>query len=163
MLFVPEGDQGARHLVRVSSGTDNQGNGFMLDKYMTTSFPAGPVLMETSAQLASRGLLLDLAWHRRDENVEADDLTNGKFDRFDPDKRIVVEYSDLKFKLLDAMMTRGTELYKTIKEKKEERRTQEAASRGEGKGSGVPKRGFKQRKLRLKAPWNAEYNRDQIF
>ena len=40
---------------------------------------------------------------------------------------------------------------------------QEAASKGEGKGSGAPKRGFKQRKLRLKAPWNAEYNRDQIF
>ena len=44
------------------------------------------VLMELSAQLQSRKILLHTSWIPRDENEEADSLTNGDFHAFSPSR-----------------------------------------------------------------------------
>ena len=44
-------------------------------------------------------------WRPRDTNVEADDLTNQIFDKFNLDKRIQLRWEDLKFPMLDLLIT----------------------------------------------------------
>ena len=65
--------------------TDNLGNSFILDKWMTTSFPSSIILMEVAAQLARLDTTLHLGWAPREQNVEADALTNEEFQCFYPD------------------------------------------------------------------------------
>ena len=89
MLLVPVADYGdglAR--VRFSAGTDNQSNEHLVSKMMTTKLPLGLVCMELAAQLSHRHLDLNLIWRRRTENTEADDLTNQRFEAFDPAQRV---------------------------------------------------------------------------
>lgn len=45
-------------------------------------------------------LQLNLVWRPRDENAEADALTNGVFDGFDADDRIAVAYHELPLQLV---------------------------------------------------------------
>ena len=89
VLFVPACDHGDG-LARVpfSAGTDNQGNDFLVRKWLTTKFPLCLVAMELATQLTVRHLDLTLAWRRRDTNTEADALTNGQFGGFDPARRL---------------------------------------------------------------------------
>ena len=68
--------------IEFSVGTDNQSNAQLTRKWITTKLPLALVAMELAAQLAKRNLELDLKWRRRDLNVEADALTNGKFEGF---------------------------------------------------------------------------------
>ncbi len=55
---------------------------------LTTKLPLGLVCMELAAQLSHRHLDLNLVWRRREENTEADDLTNQRFGAFDPARRV---------------------------------------------------------------------------
>ena len=71
-----------------SVGTDNQGNEQLVVKWLTAKMPLALVAMELAAQLARRNRTLDLRWRRRDANVEADALTEGRFDGFDPALRV---------------------------------------------------------------------------
>ena len=45
--------------------------------------------MELTSQLEARNTSLSLQWRRRDRNQEADDLTNGLFDKFNPARKVV--------------------------------------------------------------------------
>jgi len=108
MLFLPQGRSGPGFgAVGFSAGTDNQGNEFIINKLQTTKFPLCAVLMETAAQLHAKNLNMNLCWRRRDDNQEADDLTNLKFDAFDPERRIPVDVPTLPFIMLNELMDRG--------------------------------------------------------
>ena len=74
---------------------------------MSTKFPLCIVLMELSSQLAERGLHLGLGWLPREAIRPADALTNSDLSEFFPEKRIEVQWTDLKFKVLDRLMVRG--------------------------------------------------------
>ena len=63
-----------------SSGTDNQGNSYLLDRMMTTKYPLVVVLMELAHQMRRRRLVLRARWLPRLQNEEADALTKGEFD-----------------------------------------------------------------------------------
>ena len=90
-----------------SAGTDNQGNEFIINKLQTTKFPLRAVLMETAAQLHARNLNMNLCRGRRKDNQEADDLTNLKFEAFDPGRRIPVDVPTLPFIMMNELMARG--------------------------------------------------------
>ena len=47
---------------------------------------------------------MQLEWRPRESNVEADDLTNLVFDRFDMAKRIEIAWSELKFPVIELLM-----------------------------------------------------------
>ena len=68
--------------------TDNRGNSFALARLMTTKYPLCLLVMELAANLEARGLLLEAGWAPREWNVEADALTNGNCDGFDPARRV---------------------------------------------------------------------------
>ena len=89
VLFVPAasfGDAVAR--VPITAGTDNQGNEHLVRKMLTTKFPLCLVAMELAAQLSERHLDLRLEWRPREQNTEADSLTNEDFAGFDPARRL---------------------------------------------------------------------------
>ena len=70
---------GARGEVVLQGITDNLGNTFMVSKLMTSKFPLVVILAEVVAQLRTRSMVLNLGWVPRDQNEEADALTNGDF------------------------------------------------------------------------------------
>ena len=71
-----------------------------MDKLSSTKFPLYLVLMELSEQLRVRNLALSVAWRPRDENEEADALTNECFGAFRPELRTHVSWADLRFMVL---------------------------------------------------------------
>jgi hypothetical protein len=140
----------SKKILRVSGGTDNKGNGHLVDKYMTTTYPLNCVLMEVSKECRSSMSSLGLRWRCRDENTEADAITNGDFSLFDATKKVEVSMESLGLDLMNSMLARGLELYHLVKEAKDLRReAHQAAWKGGRKKKG--------RKLRLRAPWDEEF------
>lgn len=98
--------------------TDSLVNSYVLDKYMSTSFPLSVVLMELAVQLQDLQVDLDLQWVPRDQNSLADSLTNLDFESFDKDLRMDLELKDLEFKVLPALMALASEIDEEIIQKK---------------------------------------------
>ena len=84
--------------------TDNQTNAFILDRFMTTAFPASAILMEPASQFQDYDLDLDLQRVPREQKVEADDLTNENINSFSFANRISVDLENLDFKILPKLM-----------------------------------------------------------
>ena len=103
MLFGPSEPTLSGGAIGLTAGGDNQSNGFTLDKLSSTKYPLYLVLMELSAQLRAKNLLLQVAWRPRDENTEADALTNENFEGFDPALRVPVAWKDLQWLVLPAL------------------------------------------------------------
>ena len=64
-------------LLKMVGRTDNKGNSHVVAKLLTTKFPLCAVLMQLTSDLGTRGVDLDLAWIPREENILADELSNG--------------------------------------------------------------------------------------
>ena len=119
--------------------TDNQTNSYVLDRFMSTAFPASVVLMELALQLQDKQLDLDLQWIPRDQNVEADALTNEEFEMFPSENRLEVQMSELQFKILPTLMSLAEDIDQEIIQKKSSK--PQAAHQDPAK------------KLRLTQPW----------
>ena len=105
----------------ITSFTDNQSCGFVVDKLMTTSFPLCLVLIQLCDECERLGVFLDLSWIPREQNVEADALTNGEFHNFDPSNRVEVSQELLGFDLLNELMEFSSKLYLELEAGKKER------------------------------------------
>ena len=101
--------------------TDNQGNQGATRKMMTTRFPLCLILMELCSQLEHMDIELDLAWRRRDENVEADMLTNDDFHLFNKELRIQIDLSTISWKVLPWLTQEAEQVYREIAERKKTR------------------------------------------
>ena len=84
--------------------TDNSHNTSALAKLVSPKFPLIVIMTEMAAQLQAREAELDLQWIPRNQNEEADGLTNEDFSQFDPSRRIMVEIERLKFLILPKMI-----------------------------------------------------------
>jgi hypothetical protein len=92
MVFGPGSDwAGCKGTVVIPGLTDNRANQFVIDKFMTTKFPMSIFLMEMAVQLDSINAVLHLQWVPREQNVEADALTNACFSDFDCSKRVHID------------------------------------------------------------------------
>ena len=76
------------------------------------------ILTELAAQMRERRLELDLQWIPRNQNEEADAITNGKTNLFDPARRVAVEVSGLRFLVLDQMIEVADHLYGQVRERR---------------------------------------------
>jgi hypothetical protein len=81
---------------------------------MSSKFPLVVVLSELSALLRSRGMALDLEWAPRDQNEEADALTNEDYSAFDPAKRISVMVEDINWLVLPYMLGVAGDIYEAV-------------------------------------------------
>merc|ERR1712102_11877 len=82
MVFGDAWSKAASGGITITGATDNQGNSQVLGRLMTSKFPMVVVLAELAAQLKKTSLKLDLQWVPRDQNEEADALTNRDFSSF---------------------------------------------------------------------------------
>ena len=111
---------------------------------MSSKFPLVVILGELAAQLKARGMVLDLEWAPRDQNEEADALTNRDFSAFSPALRIDVKIEDLKWLVLDDLLKSADQLYQEVRAMREKSATP-------GQASAPP--ALKRASLRQRDPW----------
>lgn len=87
----------------LAAGTDNRSNECLSVKLSTTKWPLMLLNMQLSFSLSRSRLQLSLKWRPREENVEADNLTNGKFDDFDQQLRIPLKLRDLDLTVVNKL------------------------------------------------------------
>ena len=96
--------------VQVSGFTDSQVATSVINKASSSKFPLCVMGMELAAQLEARGVQLTSEWAPREQNKEADALTNHIYDDFNLNLRIHVEVAKLPFLLLPQYMDIVTDL-----------------------------------------------------
>ena len=116
MAFQPQEAHPTGWRIAFTASGDNRSTGFALDKLSSTKFPLYLVLMELSEQLRIRNLLLSIAWRPRDENEEADALTNEVFGNFCPERRVHFTWGQLEFLVLPRLTKAAADLFHLVKE-----------------------------------------------
>ena len=86
---------------------------------MTSKFPSTLVLMELAEEMSFRHCELKLQWIRRDINQLADDLTNEKFNAFDPGQRIALIGGGLKRRVLDKLLKGADSFFQEVRSHEE--------------------------------------------
>ena len=116
LMAFTDGEAGEENgTLHLSGFTDNAGNTSALTKLMSSKFPLIIVLTELAAQMQMRNMELDLTWVPRNQNEEADGLTNGIFEPFDMSKRVNIEIEKLPFKILKEMTAVANDLYERVR------------------------------------------------
>jgi len=100
-VHLKDGRRQANYVV--NAGTDNQAAEALSLKRSTTKTPLMLVMMQLADISSSLGTLLKLHWRPRLENQPADDLTNERFEQFNPSLRIDVTWESLGFTTLDVL------------------------------------------------------------
>ena len=126
----------------ITGFTDNSSNSFVVDKYLSTKFPVSLVLMELAYQLGSMEVSLNLHWIPREQNEEADDLSKGRFEKFDPNKRIQVDLETMGFQVIPALAEVAGKLDEEIRLKKVSKEQR-----------GLERKTPAEEKLRMREPW----------
>ena len=146
ILFDPEKKRGGHSGCVLTGTTDNKGNSYIVKKLASTKWPLTTLLLELSEQLRMRKAILDLEWRRRDDNSEADALTNCDFKGFNPDLRVGATFDQIEWLVLPEIMGASQDLYKDVVRQREEIRQSKV------KPIPVPKAKVQQR-LKWKDPW----------
>ena len=103
ILLVEDGESDWFEAV-VTGTTDNQASSLINKKGSSTKVPLMFVVMQMAEVSWKKKIRAELSWTPRENNTDADDLTNGKFDNFDSAKRICCSFEDLKLSLLDRLI-----------------------------------------------------------
>ncbi len=98
--------------------TDNLGNTFAVSKLMTSKSPLAVISAELAAQLRTRSMALNLGWVPRDQNEEADALTNGDFASFDVKLRTNVNVTEISWLILPRMLEVAEQIYEQVRRAK---------------------------------------------
>ena len=117
-LWIPDSEDRQASRVALRGFTDNQSNEALVKKAMTTKYPSSLVLLELAEELAAKKCDLSLTWIRRDLNQLADDLTNEKFDSFDPEFRVPLKGEDMRWRVLDKLLSCADNFYSELKKRK---------------------------------------------
>lgn len=129
-VFIAKGERVARAMGKISAGasTDNQGNRFVLNRFMTTKFPLLAFVCETAAELEEKDCLLDLGWVPRDQNQEADAITNDNLGEFRKANKVEVCLKTMDFKVLRELLDLGDTFYEAREKEREVARAAAAAA-----------------------------------
>ena len=113
VLLSPAGSSGQplRAQLVLPALTDNRGNALALARLATVKFPLTLVACELSAQLEARSMRLSLDWVPREFNVEADALSNGDVDGFDPAQRKSLDVALYPWLVLRRLQQEAAEFY----------------------------------------------------
>ena len=140
--FVDDLPPRSHSTMQLSGLTDNKGNSCIVTKLMSTKFPLFIILMELAHELDQKGITMGLSWIPRDQNCEADDLSNLKTDAFDPALRITPLLGAEHFPVMHEMLSAAEALQSEVQEL---RALSKASPR-----QPLPK---KRKKLRETHPW----------
>ena len=92
------------HILCCGGGTDNKATTQLVRRRLSTKWPVMLVLMDYLDFCESRCLRCQLDWRPRDTNIEADQLTNEDFSSFDPKRRILIKWEDVKLPMVEMLM-----------------------------------------------------------
>ena len=146
VLFDPDARRYSVTTCGITGGTDNKGNSYIVSKMLSTKFPITPLVIELSEQLRYRCAELYLTWIPRENNQEADDLSNLKFDDFSPDKRITFTISGIPWKVFTELILATREMFDLINRQREQQRLRKRKAPRLGKLKG-------DKKLKWTDPW----------
>ena len=117
--FLPDLRSGATSTLTLPGITDNKSNSQLMARMSTTKFPLMVVLMELVAILLAKGTRLNLAWVPRDQNTEADALTNYDFEGFSESNRIRLDFTEANRGLVFGdLLDAGRTMFKDIEAQK---------------------------------------------
>ena len=136
--------------VTLSALTDNLANTHVLRKFGSCRYPLSIIAMELASQLDLLGLDLDLQWVPRWQNQAADDLTNERFDDFEPSRRLQVAFESREFVVMDKLLRKAGELDKELQLFKNSKEAKAAAIRS---GELKLERRSKKGQVRWQDPW----------
>ena len=155
MVFGEAWRKGARGVMHLTGLTDNSGNTAALCRLMSSKFPLVVILTEFVAQMRRLNVELDLQWIPRNQNEEADGLTNGRFEPFDVRRRIHVELKELHFIVLGQMLKVADHLYQEVHERRR-REKDESVNQSGPAAADVREQRSKRRRaqpLKEREPW----------
>ena len=121
IFFSKDWPRGASGSMMGQAITDNLGNSFVVAKQMTTKYPVTLLLMELTEWLKDLDMVLDLKWVPREQNGEADALSNMDVKDFDAQLRIDIQPEHIPWKIMNKLLKASEELYLTIVETKQDR------------------------------------------
>lgn len=124
---------------KMKAFTDNKGNAFALIRGMSTKYPLTVLLMELSEEMRALDLRMELEWIKREENQDADDLSNGDWRKFSEEMREDVRPETVEWRVLEKVQKRGEELYREVQALKEQKKAAKKAG-GAGKASAGAKK-----------------------
>ncbi len=119
---------------------------------MSTKFPLAVILMEIAVVCHRKGIELHLYWLPREQNIEADALSNQDCHLFKPENEIKVD--NLKFWCMDELIAEGEKLYLTIEDLKK-RQAKMATAKEPNNSKDTPRKAKRLKATRLKTtnPW----------
>ena len=111
--------------------------------------------MELTSQLAARGLWLNLSWHPRELNKEADDLTNEVFTRFDQSLRVPICFEDIMdtSMVLKRYVALGTSFYGDLAQMKAQNLAKKKRELSAALSGTAPKKQKFKKKISTLTPW----------
>ena len=101
--FLEDSAEREQFDLMVQGGTDNRSIEQMARKAATTRWPLVLVNMQLTDSMMKSGMRVVLKWRPRDENTVADDLTNERFDQVDMEKRVRMQWKEVKLDLLNKL------------------------------------------------------------
>jgi len=104
--------------------------------------------MELSEQLEARRSWLELEWAPRQQNTEADALTNGEFGDFDPRLRLDIDPAKAEWRVLSDMIEAGGGMVEELRLAREAKKLEKSAAKKAGR-----KRRIAGEALRDREPW----------
>ena len=116
--WLESGAQVREWTTLIYAGTDNRANPQALRKGGSVTWPLMGLMMQMadSDSLIDIGGKLRLEWRPREENQEADNLTNEIFDGFDPRKRVTIQLGDIPLELFLSLQNAYAEFDQKRKE-----------------------------------------------
>jgi hypothetical protein len=101
---------------RGATGRHGQlGNTFAVTMLTSSKFPLVVILAELAAQLSKRNMAVNLGGVPRDQNEEADALTNGDFASFDAKLRVNFDVTEISWLILPRMLEVAEQIYEKVR------------------------------------------------
>ena len=158
-IFLPkaEGLHWAAGKISAGATTDNLGNRFVLNRLMSTKFPLLAFLCEFAVLLEERGCLFELGWVPRDQNEQADAITNGNYSDFKMANEIRIVLEEMDFRVLGDLLDLGDKFYEEVETERREarasRRLLPAGAQGPAAGRNAKRKARKGAGLKATDPW----------
>ena len=111
--------------------------------------------MELAHQMRRRRVVLRANWVPRDQNQEADDLTNLEFRHFDERRRIPVKLEDLDFGVMPELFECGDQYMAELEVQRTKAREAAAAEKAAGGVKRKRKKQLKGQTLSQTQPWGS--------
>ena len=146
IAFVPVRQEGeCCGSIALTGTTDNQGNSHIVSRLMSSSFPLNVMLMELVEQLHVRKAWLDLSWVPRQQNEEADALSNGEFSAFDPLRRVSFDPEHQDWSVMTELLTAGGSMFQELEDERQKK--------AEDRKMTKKRKRAREEKLRVRHPW----------